>query len=264
MSMRVDALYSELHRAPKVAVIYNGESIVTKELINVHYRVYNGQEFNNHLARKFNLTYVKREIDWYIRGNRWDDSIVKHAKIWAGCIGKDGGINSNYGQYLFAGRQLVRVVNELRSDTYSRRAVATILGEHPLHWSGVDQPCTMSLQFLCRERSNGFMVVDCIATMRSQDAIFGLANDVPAFMFFLKVVASAMNIAPGALYVNVGSLHVYERHFEMVERIDSDNFGWYCNETLPFLEHEEAVALVNGQGYKPDSELGKWLSDVQG
>jgi thymidylate synthase len=254
--MRVDALYSELNRAPVVVV--NGNK--TKELINVHYRVHHGQELTSHLARNFKLDYVKREIEWYIKGDRYDKSILDHAKIWAGCIGPDGGINSNYGQYLFGpGGGLARVIRELQSDTYSRRAVAMILGAHPLHWCGTDQPCTMSLQFLIREKSNGFTVVDCIATMRSQDAIFGLSNDVPAFMFILKVVASSLGLAPGALNVNVGSLHVYERHFEMVRRIDADPFNWYCYTRLPNIECQEAWLIVNANSYLVDSELGKWL-----
>lgn len=258
--MNIYTLYSELNRAPKVEIMVKGEPTVTKELINVSYRVHNGQEFNNHLARNFKLDYVKREIEWYVRGQRYDQSILDHAKIWAGCVGPDGGINSNYGQYLFGpGKGLARVAEELGRDLYSRRAVAMILGEHSLHWCGIDQPCTVSLQFLIRQTGNGFLTMDCIATMRSQDAIFGLSNDVPAFMFILKTMASLMGVAPRALHVNVASLHVYERHFRMVQNIYMNEFGWYCNETLPPIEKDEAYLIVNANSYLLDSALGAWL-----
>jgi thymidylate synthase len=256
--MTIYTLYPQLNKAPVVEVKVGDKLVRTKELINVSYSVHAGQEFATHLARNLKLEYVKRELDWYIRANRWDDSIVQHAKIWAGCISKDGGINSNYGQYLIGScSQLSRVVKELERDINSRRAVAMILGQHTLHFAGVDQPCTMGLQFLARQGR-----LDCIATMRSQDAIFGLSNDVPAFMFLLKVVAKALNLAPSTLHVNVGSLHVYDRHFVMVESISADLYGWYCNEVLPNIQYAEAINIINGYGYGLETDFGKWMREL--
>jgi thymidylate synthase len=258
--MRTYQVFEHLGYAPVVEIKHDDKIVRTKELINVHYSVRNGREFENHLVRDLKLKYVKREIEWYIRANRWDDSILQHAKIWAGCIGKDGGINSNYGQYLFGpSSQLHRVVNELQRDPNSRRAVAMILGQHWLHFSGIDQPCTMGLQFLIRN-VDGAMTLNVIVTMRSQDAIFGLGNDVPAFMFILKVVASALRIEPGTLHMNIGSLHVYERHFDMLKRMNNDVFGWTVVDVLPDVSHNEAWNLIRGYGVTEGSALGAWLS----
>ena len=52
-------------------------------------------------VRGFNLAYAVREFLWYCGGDRFDHSIVERAKIWQKFIQPDGGINSNYGQYMF-------------------------------------------------------------------------------------------------------------------------------------------------------------------
>ena len=52
-------------------------------------------------VREFNLSYAVREFLWYCGANRYDHSIVDHAKIWKKFIQPDRGINSNYGQYMF-------------------------------------------------------------------------------------------------------------------------------------------------------------------
>jgi thymidylate synthase len=58
-----------------------------------------------------------------------------------------------------------------------------------------------------------------IANMRSTDLIFGLANDVPAFTFMQEMMAFELGLELGA-YIHVSnSLHIYERHFEMCEKI---------------------------------------------
>jgi thymidylate synthase len=254
--MRIYKLFEHLHNQAKIVKVQHGDKVsCTKELVNVSYSVANGMEFDNHIARRFSMPYAKREIEWYLKGDRFDKSILGHASIWQGCVAADGGINSNYGQYLFgSGSQLSRVVRELERDSNSRRAVAMILGQNVLHFVGIDQPCTMGLQFLVRHG-----VVHCIVTMRSQDAIFGLGNDVPAFMFILKVVASALGVGCGELHVNVGSFHVYERHFSMLERIVSDVYGWQCADVLPEVSKKEAQRLIDGFEIAEDSAFRTWL-----
>jgi len=257
--MNIAELFYQLDKSKLVNVKVGNVVVPTKELINVHYTVEYGMEFNNHLARKLNLNYVRKELDWYIKADRYDTSILGHAKIWSGCVASDGGINSNYGQYLFGScGQLSRVVKELERDSNSRRAVAMILGQNALHFAGIDQPCTLSAQFLVRE-SFGFPTLDCIVNMRSQDAIFGLGNDIPAFMFLLNVVASALEADYGKLHVNVGSFHVYERHFSMLERIAREPSGWYRPTRIPELDQKSAWKLIDGYGYELDTDFGKWM-----
>lgn len=223
--------------------------LLTKELLNYHYSVKPGDELLAHPRRKLNMDYVKRELSWYLKGHRYDKSIVAFAKTWEGCIASDGGINSNYGQYLFgAGMGLDRCFGELAVDKDSRRAVAMILGQHSLHFSSTnDVPCTIGLQFLIRPDEFGVDELITIATMRSQDAIYGLGNDVPAFMFFGKLLASALSIKQGELHVNVGSLHVYERHFQMLDGIAMFPEQWTRLDVIPDIGSSHAAALIMGR-----------------
>jgi thymidylate synthase len=55
--------------------------------------------------------------------------------------------------------------------------------------------------------------------MRSNDVIFGLTYDMPWFLFLLQEVCKATDQKPGAYAHYAASLHVYERHFKMLEDI---------------------------------------------
>ena len=56
----------------------------------------NQAPLSNFDARKFNLNYAKQELLWYIRGDRYDAEIEKHASMWAEIKQVDNGYNSNY------------------------------------------------------------------------------------------------------------------------------------------------------------------------
>ena len=77
-----------------------------------------------------------------------------------------------------------------------------------------DVPCTLTLQFFIRDGK-----LHQIASMRSSALIFGISYDVPAFTFFQEMFANELNVELGT-YVHISnSLHVYERHFDMLNKI---------------------------------------------
>jgi hypothetical protein len=64
--------------------------------------------------------------------------------------------------------------------------------------------------------------------MRSQDGIFGMGNDAPAFSFLQEMVLNALReFYPGLVYGSyvhfADSFHVYEKHFEMLEKMTGDD-----------------------------------------
>ena len=196
----------------------NGEEVSprgqrTKEILNYQYTLEPYDRFASFPSRKISLPYVKEELKWYLRGDITDLSICKHAKIWEQCI-TDGHLHSNYGYYLFTQKGLEYVVNCLRKDTDSRRAVVPILGHQHLFLSNNDVPCTVSLGFRIREGN-----VLCSVHMRSQDAVFGMGNDVPFFSIVQEMVATHLRLPLGPLTVFVESFHAYERHFDKLEAV---------------------------------------------
>ena len=66
-------------------------------------------------------------------------------------------------------------------------------------------------------------------SMRSSDLILGIAYDIPAFTLFQELLAKDLTkrlgrkIGVGEYTHTSNSLHIYERHFEMVQKIISEN-----------------------------------------
>ena len=124
--------------------------------------------------------------------------------------------------------QLDLIYNRLKEDRNTRRAVITI--SSPLYdWnsSSLDIPCTQAFQFLIR---NGGL--DMITTMRSQDIVKGLPNDLAEFQWIQEIVSGWLNVAPGTYTHFVGSAHIYETDFKLAYEYmkNESNFTFlYCN-----------------------------------
>lgn len=185
----------------------------TVELLNYSYALAPYDRFAAFPSRKLSLPYIKAELRWYLRGDRRDLSICDKAKIWKDCV-TDGLLHSNYGYYLFSQGGLEYVVEVLRRDLDSRRAVVPILSHEHLFLANRDLPCTVSLGF--RVRSGQLL---CTVHMRSQDAVYGMGNDAPFFSFVQELVAVSLGLPLGPLTVFVESFHAYERHWELLEKL---------------------------------------------
>lgn len=209
----------------------------TKELLHWSFRFGNDQRFIYHKLMPMNLEYFAKELAWYVKADKNDISITEHAGIWKDMLNDDGTLTSNYG-YLLWGYEtapLRRVIAELRTDQDSRRAIAHI--NKPEHFrEGIkDIPCTMLLQFMIRSGN-----LHTAVYMRSQDAVFGLRNDLPFFWFVAEIVAKALGIETSQLYLTVGSFHVYERHWQKLRDIMKAPDDWL----IPDVDWSEEVADV--------------------
>ncbi len=190
------------------------------EVENFSYELPPFVRFCNFECRKLNLDYVKKEFLWYLRGDRFDKSILESASMWKNLVNEDGSINSNYGQYVFGERkQFDDAKKFLEDDRDSRRASIVILSGEHLRMVTKDVPCTYSLNFRIRNNRLNMSV-----HMRSQDGIFGMANDAPAFSFIHEMMVCALRekyptLEYGAYFHIADSFHVYERHFEMLTKL---------------------------------------------
>jgi len=203
------------------------------EVENFTYELSPYVRFPNFVARKYSEMYVKNELLWYLRANKQDKTIVKHAKMWAELVNDDGIVNSNYGHYVFGQtgtrwfeanwqNQFDNVIKTLTDDKDSRRASIMILNSSHLFMVTKDVPCTYSMNFRIRDNKLNMSV-----HMRSQDAMFGMGNDAPAFSMFQEMIYIVLRdttypeLQLGAYHHICDSFHVYERHFEMLEQIIS-------------------------------------------
>ena len=102
------------------------------------------------------------------------------------------------------GDQLLWVIEQLREDPASRRAVVMIADpREPL----AERPCTTSLQF---QVAVGTGAIDCTATMRSSDTVWGLPYDLIQFGMATHVVASCLGRPVGRVITHLANAHIYE------------------------------------------------------
>ena len=178
---------------------------------------------------EINDDYIQRELEWYLSMSLYVDDIPGTVpKIWKDVSSSEGKINSNYGYLMFSSEnfcQYENVLMELTRSPNSRRAVA-IYTRPTMHsnWcvDGMsDFICTNAVQYLIR---NGMLEV--VVQMRSNDVVYGYRNDY-AWQRYVqdKLVydyncgtKKADKIVPGNITWQVGSLHVYSRHYSLVEK----------------------------------------------
>lgn len=157
------------------------------------------------VRRKLGYRYMAAEAAWVLSGDNRLSSIGPYSSI----IDKfsDDGVRffGAYGPRVVD--QLRHVVQELKRDPDSRRAVINLWRDNPPE--SRDVPCTLSLQFLIRRHT-----IHCVSTMRSNDVWLGTPYDV--FTFSQVAAAVAIELRPmrlqlGTLIHTAGSHHVYER-----------------------------------------------------
>jgi thymidylate synthase len=188
--------------------------------------------------------YVKREEAWYNSMSLNVNDIPGGAPaVWRAVADQDGYINSNYGWCIYSpenvldtdnwgliangvetpiGRTLCQynlVLEELQQSPSSRRAI--MIYTRPSMWldynKGTTQKrsdfmCTNAVQYMIRDGA-----LHAIVQMRSNDAILGFKNDRAWQQHVLCKLAEELDVEVGNLYWNVGSLHVYARHYFLVD-----------------------------------------------
>ena len=166
-----------------------------------------------------NEDYIERELAWYkSQSLNVNDIPGETPAIWKSVATEDGYINSNYGWCIWSDEnhnQYTNVLDELKNNPDSRRA--NMIYTRPTMHSDYnrngmsDFMCTNNVQYLIR---NGEL--NALVYMRSNDAVFGYKNDWAWQKHVLDSLCKELNVPAGQIYWNVSSLHIYERHFELL------------------------------------------------
>jgi thymidylate synthase len=166
-----------------------------------------------------NTNYAEREVEWYeSQSLNVNDIPGETPAIWTSIATPDGYINSNYGYLIFSeenGKQYRNVLNELKQNPFSRRA--TMIYTRPSIWSDYNKDgmsdfiCTNAVGYLIRDNKLHAHVM-----MRSNDVVFGYKNDYYWQEYVLKKLAKDLDVEVGTIMWNCTSLHVYERHFNLI------------------------------------------------
>jgi thymidylate synthase len=164
------------------------------------------------------------EFLWYLSGSNDAQFIDYYIPGYASDFSDDGGksIYGGYGPRLFNMRgvdQVKNVIQLLKRNPVSRRAVVQLFNAEDLVSRFSDIPCTCTLQFLIRDEK-----LILITHMRSNDAFIGLPHDIFCFTMFQELVANALSVELGSYMHLVGSLHIYEDKFDEANAFIAEGF----------------------------------------
>lgn len=211
-----NALVDEINTNGVAETNRNGEEL--RSLYNKSLLVSAGQlpYLNNRFA---DLTYLERELDWYLSGSRELKDAVSCSKFWAKCTDDGETVNSNYGYLLFYKRnehhltQFEHALQCLLNNPFTKKAVTVLYAPEHGYMSN-DNPCTMFVQFHIHDSKLHIHVV-----MRSNDLLYGTTYDLPFFHIVHRTMLRCLRIHNPDFYnIQLGdythqalNLHVYSK-----------------------------------------------------
>ena len=227
------------------------------EVENYHYELPPYVRFCSLTPRELKLDYIRAETNWMLRGDPYDLTIGQHSNIWKNIV-VDGRLNSNYGYAWYTKFGFDFIVKQLIADKDSRRASTVILEREHLDLRQKDVPCTAYVNFRIREDKLNMSV-----HMRSQDAVYGMGNDAPAFSFLQEMVFVTLRdsqypeLQMGSYHHTSDSFHVYERHYTMLDQLTAEDVT-FMPQSLPRIK---SIAEVN---YLLSKNIGRQSLTIPG
>lgn len=232
----------------------------TRELCNVTYQVsepwqiplngINGRNLREYIGASEALQLVGQTTE--------PEEMIKNVSAFQNYT--DGGIfHGAYGIRVYG--KLKLIVDLLKKDPDSRQAVLTMYNStQDLNVNSRDVPCTLSIQFLIRNNK-----LCARTTMRSNDVWLGLPYDLIQFCALQGAIAKSLNLEMGWYAHSVGSLHLYEQHFDNVK-----DLSWRFNpESKPYkplwtsgtIENisRDARKILKGESRVESTEFELWL-----
>jgi thymidylate synthase len=220
-------LLYKIYNNPEFETSPRGMSI--KEDLNVMF-ILNNPKSNLYInkVRSSPVSYICDELIWYLQGDTSPTWIGKRASLWNRITNPDGTVNSNYGNlilYETDPSQFQWAYESLVGDKDSRQALMNYNGIANCHFFGVkDFTCTLSSIFHIRDNK-----LHMTTTMRSNDIIFGLPADIVWFtivhqQMFKHLQKEYFNLELGTYTHIAHSLHLYEKHFTLAEKMLGEDF----------------------------------------
>ena len=109
--------------------------------------------------------------------------------------------------------QLQQVITRLRETPNSRQA--TVITHNPTAINPACPPCHLAMQF--SPRVNGEL--DLMVPARSNDMIVGFPLDIARYAIITHVVAKAVGMEAGRVYMPSANSHIYENCFGIAEEL---------------------------------------------
>lgn len=198
------------------------------------------------------------EAMWML-GGRNDVAFLDNFTSGMGQFSDDGvTLHGAYGwrwREHFKDDQLERAIDALRTNSADRRVVVSMwdpyIDPQVGEVGGKDVPCNTQIYFNVKRGR-----LDMTVTNRSNDAIWGAYGANAVHMsFLLEYMALATGLPMGIYYQVSNNLHVYERHFELIDRSRTEA-GIYHGD---WIGGPPLFDPVNRPVF--DRDLGRFLAD---
>ncbi|MFF4989736.1 thymidylate synthase [Streptosporangium saharense] len=167
-------------------------------------------------ARILNPAFAVAETVWILSGS--DDPWIFDFNGLLRQFADEGVLRGAYGPRMrrWGGRidQLARVIDILRADPDSRRALVQLYDPSQDAAGHRDVPCTLGFRFHLRQGR-----LHMSTTMRGQDVWVGLPYDLFFTTTLHELMAGWLGVELGDYYHHVDSLHIYERDIEQADAL---------------------------------------------
>ena len=199
--------------------VIDKSGVKTLEIINASF-----ESDETHIFGTPSIQYAKNEHQWYLSQSLSIYDLKDTPTIWKNIASKEGKINSNYGWCCFSHENSLQYLNcclELTEYIDSRRAVM-IYSRPSIQFDAFENGMS---DFICTMYTHCFIRNDeliYIVYQRSCDAVFGYAYDNQWHRYVQEKMLSDLQstyptLQKGPIHFNVGSLHIYQRHFKYLE-----------------------------------------------
>lgn len=209
----------------------------TKELLNSGFTLLDITDNIATVRTSFSLSYMLGELAWYFTGREDVEFISKFSSFWKH-ISDDGvTTRSAYDAIIFnryGFDQVAQVIDTLKRDPYSRRAVINFNVPNTERFETKDEICTIALVFELREGK-----LDCTGIMRSNDVWLGTPYDVVFFTELQKHIANKLGVTYGKYTHFAVSLHAYAEDLDRVREV------WCCKHAAPHFKLDIEKFLAN-------------------
>lgn len=202
-------------------VIADNDEYITKEITNYSYCLTSIQKsdylfFADQRAKAWAEAEFAERIDPRYRnpGEAW--KLRPH--IWKEFLNTDGEFDYSYNRRMAV--SLDSVIKELKFNPGSRQCIISIWNpERDIDGIGGEYriPCSMYYQILVRDER-----VNIIYNQRSADVVTHFGNDVYLAWKLMLHIASEIEMNPGYLFHNIGSLHSYKRDWPTLKKCIED------------------------------------------
>ena len=171
-------------------------------------------------TKKLHLRSIIYELLWFLRGDTNIQYLHDHkVTIWDEWADKNGDLGPVYGSQWRSwpdGRggtidQIANVVNEIKTNPYSRRLMVTAWNPAEIQDMALP-PCHCLFQFYV---SNGKL--SCQLYQRSADIFLGVPFNIASYALLTMMMAQVCDLEPGDFVHTLGDAHIYQNHLDQVK-----------------------------------------------